>query len=202
MQYYWAKFEKKGSDIFRFDTRIYLNPIETPNENDVCVGAIVGKNPGSAKALNNNVGLQPILLDGDKLLPTVRNIILKSYANAAILVPERGYIQVLNLFYLCEPILSKAILSVKKYTTSIVCDSEKKSFPWVWYVWGSESESLNPFKGRFTNLLTNHHFYYDKANACIVQKMASPNAFAKHTQGLKHEMVVPHLSTLLDLHER
>lgn len=50
MSYYWAKFKKIDDNIFRFDTRVYLNPTKSPGENDICIGAIVGKNPGSAIA--------------------------------------------------------------------------------------------------------------------------------------------------------
>lgn len=39
-----------GDEIFRYDTRVYLNPIDFPRGDDICIGAIVGKNPGSAIA--------------------------------------------------------------------------------------------------------------------------------------------------------
>jgi len=79
VSYFWAKFEKVDGQIFRYDTRLYIHSIKSPCNEDNCIGAIVGKNPGSAKANNeNNCSLQEINLDGDKLLPTVRNIIEKS----------------------------------------------------------------------------------------------------------------------------
>ena len=79
MPLYWAKFKKNNGHTFRYDTRIYLTDIENISDHDICIGAIVGKNPGSAKATYiSNTSIQPISLDGDKLLPTVRNIFLKA----------------------------------------------------------------------------------------------------------------------------
>lgn len=49
MSCYWAKFEKLGNSIFRYDTIIYLNQVNSPGNNDKCIGAIVGKKPGSAR---------------------------------------------------------------------------------------------------------------------------------------------------------
>ena len=43
---YWAKFENIENNIHRFDTRVYLKQIQKPSNNDICLGAIVGKNPG------------------------------------------------------------------------------------------------------------------------------------------------------------
>ena len=52
------------------DTRVYLKQIQKPSNNDICLGAIVGKNPGSARGAISNELVQ-IDLQGDKLLPTV-----------------------------------------------------------------------------------------------------------------------------------
>lgn len=197
MPNYWAKFENINKDIFRFDTRIYLNSIDKPTDDDICIGAIVGKNPGSAKPRDVGKGILPINLDNDKLLPTVRSIVCKSYKSAGVQLPKRGYIQVLNLFYLCNPDLRQAISSISKNTNAKYCLSEKRAFPWVWYVWGGESESLNAFKLRFAAINTNNHLYYDKSIRRVVNKPASTSAFAKHTQGLKHDLIVPYISKLI-----
>lgn len=195
--YFWAEFAESRKDIFRFDTRIYINSINGIENNDCCLGAVVGKNPGSAKSVAIGNGLQPIELDGDKLLPTVRNIVLKSYNEASIQPPQRGYIQVLNLFYLCNPDFAQAISDLKKNQNAQNCLTENLSFPWVWYVWGGASETLNPYKGRFSKLKSSNHFYYDKKKSKVVAKPASVSAFAKHTQGLKHEYLVPYIAEVI-----
>lgn len=197
MGHFWAKFEKINGDSFRFDTRIYLSDIDAPKKTDACIGAIVGKNPGSAKASSLNSKLQAINLDGDKLLPTARNIVLKAYKEAKIPIPERRFIQVLNLFYLCNPNLVQGIVSLEKNLGAKICGSEKMEFHWVWYVWGGKSDNLNHFKNRFASINTYNHFYFDKECGCIVESPASESAFAKHTQGLKHSYVVPYIAKLI-----
>ena len=78
MNSYWAKFEKINGRLYRFDTRIYLSEIESPSSSDVCVGAVVGKNPGSANPSISSKLIQPIDLNKDRLLPTVRNMVSKA----------------------------------------------------------------------------------------------------------------------------
>lgn len=195
--YFWAEFEKVDGDIFRFDTRVYLNAISEIRATDHCVGAVVGKNPGSAKSSAIGKGIQPISLDGDKLLPTVRNVFVKSYGEAGIDLPERGYIQILNLFYLCDENLGQAIATFKENRHAKNCLSENKHFPLIWYVWGDSSDELNPFKERFEQLKSSHHFYYDKVNGNVVSEPASISCFAKHTQGLRHDSVVPYIAKII-----
>lgn len=121
-----AKFIKSEHGSFRYDTRIYLEPTDSPSDNDCCIGAVVGKNPGSAKssdvALN---GYDVIDLSGDKLLTTVRNIFLQYKQN----IKSNEYIQVLNLFYLCNQNLNNAI---KEYDSisydDLICTTEKNYF--------------------------------------------------------------------------
>ena len=104
MAYYWANFKEIDGNLFRFDTRIYLNNITEPQVGDKCIGAVVGKNPGSAISRESTVidALVEIELAGDKLLPNVRSIILKSFPE----IKRSQYVQVLNLFYLCEKNIS------------------------------------------------------------------------------------------------
>jgi len=151
----------------------------------------VGKNPGSAKAGNpSTLSLQKIRLDGDKLLPTVRNIVLKAYTAAGKQPPRGSYIQVLNIFYLCDPVLSRAINSINRHTNLAVCQTETQSFPWVWYVWGNENPLLSEFKTRFSGLNTKVHFYFDKNEDVVVSATPGLKSFAKHTQGLKQEKII------------
>lgn len=198
MQNYWARFEKIDQHLFRFDTRIYLEPIENPGLNDECLGAIVGKNPGSAIPANETVReLQPINLNGDRLLPTVRNIVKKAYEEVEINLPERGYIQVLNLFYLCNQNLGQAIAAMDNFGEPPCCETEQNHFPWVWYAWGEPDQDLNDYKGRFAEMDTEAQFYYDPHQKKIIETWPGFAGFARHTQGLKHACVIPYISGLI-----
>lgn len=110
--YYWAKFENIGNNIHRYDTRVYLIEINKPSDNDKCLGAIVGKNPGSARGAISNELIQ-IDLQGDKLLPTVRNIFENAYKKCAKEILENSYIQVLNLFIYVMLILIMLLKNMK-----------------------------------------------------------------------------------------
>ena len=110
--YYWAKFENIENNIHRFDTRVYLKQIQKPSNNDICLGAIVGKNPGSARGTISNK-LVNIHKNGDKLLGTVRNIFLEAYKKCGKEIPENSYIQVLNLFIYVMLILIMLLKNMK-----------------------------------------------------------------------------------------
>jgi len=194
---YWAEFKQIGEDIFRFDTRIYLEPIDAIENNDRCIGAVVGKNPGSAQSSSIGNGIQRILLGKDKLLPNVLSIVKKSYEMAKETPPVRGYIQVLNLFYLCDPDLEQAILKFKQCKSPEYCPTEKRHFPWVWYVWGGSNIELNPYKRRLDALDTTSHFFYDNKEMGITLTKPPEKVLARHTQGLAHDFVVPDISTLV-----
>ena len=198
MNLYWAEFKSVGDETFRLDTRIYLSETNEPSKGDVCVGAIVGKNPGSARATTSRGTLQPINLNRDNLLPTVRNIVLKSYNNSRQNSPMSGYIQILNLFYLCNPDLKTAILAMQNCKGPRKCATESNKFPWVWYVWGGENTSLNQFKSRVSNLNSENHFFYDQRRQQVINRRPSESDFARHTQGLKHAFVVPYLTEIIN----
>jgi len=195
--YFWAEFVEIEGDIFRFDTRIYLQPVNEIRADDICIGAIVGKNPGSAKSMALGNGISPIDLDGDKLLPTVRNIVYNAYQAAKMDIPQQGYIQVLNSFYLCDPDLGSAINRLKNNCNVESCPAESKIFPWVWYVWGGDSIDLNKFKERFQDIKAKKHFYFDKDQKEIISEIPRGTDFAKHTQGLRHDYIVPYITSLI-----
>ena len=77
---YYARFERRDGHLFRFDTRIYLES-RVSQVADTCIGAIVGKNPGSARPVDLGQ-LLPLELRGDKMLPTVGNLFAEGYARA------------------------------------------------------------------------------------------------------------------------
>jgi hypothetical protein len=67
------------ADVTHLRTNPYGHPSKhDPQESGKCVGAIVGKNPGSAKPTQLGVW-GPLNLDGDKMLPSVRNRFVAAY---------------------------------------------------------------------------------------------------------------------------
>ncbi|AGA68217.1 hypothetical protein Desdi_0689 [Desulfitobacterium dichloroeliminans LMG P-21439] len=195
---YWARFRKIDNHTFRFDTRIYLKEVSNPSDDDLCIGAIVGKNPGSAKpSSNSDNGLQEIALDKDNLLPNVRKIMLKAYRHCNKRIENRSYIQVLNLMYLCDKDLKQAIRRINAFPDQLICECENKEFPFIWYVWGNDDKSLNPFKGRFSKIYATKHFYFDNSAKNVIEKAPSFSDSARHTQGLNHDFVVPYISNLI-----
>ncbi len=191
---YWARFERNNGNIYRYDTRIYIDSIDEILDTDECIGSIVGKNPGSALPKDDVFDkLSEIDLSNDKLLPTVRNLIRKGNPN----IIGRKYIQVLNLFYLCNPDLEEAI---KDYETSLnpkICSTERKKFPWVWFMWGGYNMSLQGKKNRFKDISAPIKFNLNNQTKTIVEGLPEERVCAKHTQGMQHDLVIPYLEKIL-----
>ena len=194
MSYYWATYRKYGERLYRFDTRIYFESIEEVLVNDECIGAIVGKNPGSALPKNGILNTPcEIELNGDKLLPTVRNIIKSGNPNLG----GRKYIQVLNLFFLCNPDLGEAIKDYEGAEIKNICETEKNVFPWLWFMWGGYNKMLTTKKLRFKEIKSSKMFYLDSRSKIVRTGFPEDIVCAKHTQGMPHDLVVPFLQELL-----
>lgn len=191
-------FKENENNLFRLDTRVYLNSVRKPSSDDQCVGAVVGKNPGSAipSSFDSNT-YQKIVLDKDQLLPNIKSIFRKAYLYSNKSIPKNSYVQILNLFYICDKTLPQAIEKLKSYPSPTICDTENRYFPFVWYVWGGNSRELNIHKQRYSNLNSNIHFYYDSEAGEIVTRAPGHRDLARHTQGLSHDLVVPFISSIL-----
>ena len=193
---FYASFINYEGFLFRMDTRIYLNENDHPNNNDRCIAAVIAKNPGSAipQVLN---GLAPLNLNGDRLLPYVRNRFLNSYRNMNLIIPNGVYIRVWNLFYICNPILQRAINDYNSIQNPPICPSEANPTPPIlWFAWGSDP-ALNHLKERFLNIQINHSFYYNNANAAVEVGIPAINVNVRHTQGLPKIPIENHLATLI-----
>jgi len=198
MSHYWAKFIRIGTDVFRFDTRIYFSDVLTPHPTDICIGAIVGKNPGSAIPKGDIYGsLVEIDLNGDKLLPCVKNIFLKAITAANKSINPNSYIQVLNLMYICDNNLENAITKINNCKNPLYCTTENGSFGFVWYVWGNEKKELNSYKKRFNSMNTNCQFYFNTKSNKILFTAPGHKEPARHTQGLSHSNVVPYIANII-----
>ena len=202
MPHYYADFRRVGTHWFRLDTRVYLDKGPHSQRNGVCVGAIVAKNPGSATGTG---GWGVLHIGNDKMLPNVLSIFSKAYAHPIYKArtgksapPQDAYVQVLNLFYLCNPSLSAALKYIASYASTPPCPGASRSFPVAWYAWGGPSSTLHPFRTKF-KVVTKHSFFFDprKPFPTIKHGVPTPTDFAKHPQGLAHANIVPHLASVL-----
>ena len=144
---YYAQF-KTGDFTFRLNTRIYLSICGKPNEDDKeCIAAVVLMNPGSARPQpgSERTGWEPLILDRDSTLPTICGLFWDAYAKASKPIPKNAFIQVWNLFYLCDPKAGPAFRKFKKVPDPPWCRSEEKCKPkLVWFAWGKcKSKSLS-----------------------------------------------------------
>jgi len=195
---YWASFQNSSGLLHRFDTRIYLIPINSVQDSDRCIGAVVGKNPGSALPSQPlRTQLQAISLSGDKLLPTVRSFVTRAYELNGRIPAPGSYIQVLNLFYLCNPVLGNALDQRTIVATDDRCQTETMPFKWVWFVWGDYKPEFSGLKSRFRCIDTHSPFYFDQRQHRIVTRIPGDSDFARHTQGLRGAAVIQHLSSLI-----
>jgi hypothetical protein len=190
-----ARFELIDEHLFRFDTRIYLGSYNSEDVSE-CVGAIIGKNPGSAKP--NNLGtLEALNLDGDKMLPFVKNRFCAAYKNIGKPPPSNGFVRVWNLFYLCNADLKGAKSALSPFEILPSCSTETEKPPLVWFGWGGNDQFLNPFKTRFINTGHNQPFFYNYKTKQIQQTVPSVLDTAKHTQGMPMLPVEQHLAKVL-----
>jgi hypothetical protein len=194
---YWARFEVRGRDLLRFDTRVYLEPVERPRAADRPLGCIIGKNPGSAVPSQVSGELQAIALQGDHFLPSVRAIVTRGAARAGVDPPAGAFVQVLNLFYLCNRDLRAAKAALVGADADRVCASERRRFPWCWYAWGGPDPLLDPLKVRFLGRRKGPAFYLEGGAHEIVATMPGISDKARHTQGMPQEPVVAHLARLM-----
>lgn len=190
-----ARFEKIDGHLFRFDTRVYLESY-TPDTRSQCVGAIIGKNPGSAKP--RNVGrLEPLDLDGDKMLPFVGNRFRAAYEGLRKPVPENGFVRVWNLFYVCNASLAQAIRTYSALSTHPFCPTENERPPLVWFGWGGNYFALNPFKNRFLQREHTQPFFFNNRTKNVQATVPLVQEAARHTQGMSKVPIELHLSGLL-----
>jgi len=197
VSHYWARFRVFRGYRFRFDTRIYLIPTDTPTDQDQSLGCIIGKNPGSASPAKRRRNLTPLTLNGDKFLPTVLSILRQAYVKAGVVPPPGAYVQVLNLFYLCNRDLGQAKRAIASLPRIPSCPEENQPYTWAWFAWGGTDRLLDPLKTRFAGLRSDRSFYYSRDRACVIKNRPGLQDLAKHTQGMPQTDVVAHLARLV-----
>lgn len=194
---YFARFSKIGGELFRFDTRIYLRGGSPENASE-CVGAVVGANPGSAQpkagAMDQHHELD---LCNDKMLPYVRNRFSAAFDLAGVNMPAGAYVQVLNVFYLCDPDMGRAIDTVRAMSDAPICPSEAKRFPLVWYAWGAESKTLAPHKERFIERRDARSIYMQRDRKSFGRSPPGPMEFAKHPRCMPSAPIEKEISSCI-----
>lgn len=195
--YYWAKFKNENGLLIRLDTRVYLNEIELPKLDDPCLGAIIGKNPGSARPTDSSAAKSDFVsidLSGDRLLPNVRSILSKAYEGNQL----NSYIQVLNLFPICDKELKTGIKQLEKSGLKPNDFLPKTTnYEWLWYSWGGSHPLLDELKKPYRNLKSKHKFYFDNDSKQVVDKCPEMDSKARHLQGMPHIQIVEHLKKLI-----
>ena len=192
---FYARFEIIENNLYRFDTRIYFNN-HSPERGDECIGAIIGKNPGSAKP--SEIGKLAKLDKGkDKMLPYVKNRFEEGYKLAGKEIPRNAYVQVWNLFYLCNPNLKNAIKSISNMGSQPLCETEKYIPGITWFAWGGDNKELNVFKKRFVRSSSSKCFFYDYSAEKIVVDMPTIKDSVKHPQGLTAAYVNNYLAKIV-----
>lgn len=190
---YYAHFVRAAGGTFRVDTRIYLKDSGKPGPDDLCIAAIVAKNPGSASATRFGT-LAPLQLNGDKMLPTVRNHFIAAFEEADKPIPKSAFVRVWNLFYLCDAKLSQAIRRYSLFTSPPLCQTEGSCPPIVWFAWRGSHRRLNVMKSRFATLPGATLFFYDWRKGSIVEGIPMDDDCAKHPQGLGRDKIWPFLA--------
>ncbi len=190
-----ARFQKINGQLLRFDTRIYLESF-IEHEDSVCIGAIVGKNPGSALPKKLDC-LFPLELNGDRMLPCVGNRFKEGYKLADKKIPANAYVRVWNLFYICNNNLRSALAGAFDLNPLPICSSEMDCVPLIWFGWGGNDIKLNSFKYRFINRKYSSTFFYNHLTKTLINGVPSITECAKHTQGMPAFPIVEHLARVL-----
>ena len=131
------------------------------------------------------------------MLPSVRNRFIKAYELTGKAPPEDAFVQVWNLFYLCDKDLASALNAIGEIRSPVVCSSENRIPKIVWFAWGGDDKHLNPFKLRFLNMQFACAFFFDQQTKKICARIPTQTSFAKHPQGLPAQPVIEYLATIL-----
>ncbi len=194
--YYYAKFTKHEHHLFRLDTRIYLRANDSPQNGDLCLAAVIGKNPGSAKPKKLD-RLTDLSRGKDKLLPNLKNRFLAAYKEADVIIPNGAYVRVWNLLDLCDPTLADAIRAFQGIKKPMWWPTEGHIPPIVWFAWGPSSRKLDCYKKRFLNREYEFPFYSHMDTKVVVAEIPAVESRVKHTQGMKALPVETHLAGLI-----
>ena len=203
MPRFFAKFPPPN---WRHDTRIYIEDVVCPQDDDEAIAAVICKNPGSAKAAGGacaHCGYHG-LGNGD---PTLREIAKIFGAAINLRCPQGGplkgdYIQVLNLDYWCESDVDLLKRHLKANPGRDDDPAEDKTFPVIWAAWGGDDTVLNGLKKRFLKS-GGQWLYWDYRQMNVTIGRPGVNSPVKHPErrppkfAIDHKIFVPALAPLL-----
>lgn len=180
MYWAWAQFENIEGETFRINTHVYLQPIAHPTSTNVSA-------------------LQPIKLEKDKILPAVRNILIEVFNETGLIIIDNSYIQILDLIYLCDPLLDQAMIKTRKFLPNLSVDcSGNNEFPFVFYTLEKPDNWINKYKNRFiNNIRTNNHIWFDYIKKETRLTKPTEIDFAWHIQVLRHNDIIQQIKAIL-----
>lgn len=190
MSNYFAEFvplnpnARAGPPWLRYNTRIYIDPIIQPSNADRPIASIVAINPGSAMPPSAYVAgtLAPLILGQDKTLSRILNAFINAIndrKNRDPYTPNGNYIQVFNLFYLCNPDLGQALNQLANHGP-FFDPNERCLVEPVWFAWGASDKQLNPLKQRFLTINPRRCLYWDCHQEKPIKLIPSLTTTATH----------------------
>jgi hypothetical protein len=178
---YYALFIDRDGRRFRFDTRIYLCDCEDHKQEDgkgICLGAFVGLNPGSAEPWKeSDVGTWNRICE-DGTLRLIRRCFLEAGGRE---MSPCAFVQVWNLFYLCDPESKKAIRDARKLGPPRTCPREGPlPLKMVWYGWGSSVPWLENRTKYFVDIGPEKGVYYESKDGSPKIGKPGTGSYAGH----------------------
>lgn len=138
-----AQFKKLNlngsSALVRHNTRLWFDKDElsSPSQ-ESCVGAVVGLNPGSAIGpADTSID---IVADCDRTMQRILKTFEIAYGLKNKAIPEKAYIQLLNLFYLREKHAPTATQIKNENSDALQLHqdpAESRTYSFLWLAWGN-----------------------------------------------------------------
>lgn len=131
---------EKQTELLRYDTRLWFDTPPEALSSAVCVGAVVGLNPGSAGNGKGGYCLGSCDPTMDRVLTTFEI----AYELRKESVPLNSYVQMLNLFYLRE-VNSAIATDMRDQNINCFQDNrdfaEDRTYPFLWLAWGQSAKN-------------------------------------------------------------
>lgn len=204
MNNYYATFRLFNNILLRYDTRIYWNDNIHNKFNGKCIGTFYLKNPGSSQPTEIDKW-STLDLNNDKVLPYLRNVLLKLKNVFQDQINDNDYFQVLNLFPVVNNDLYEAYKrfeEIKKNNINVIEKIKNKSL-FVYFGWGSENylSDLREYHVNNNQYPSNSKIFfieYKKNNySKIFNGFPSNNSRPKHIQGLPKILLEPYIIKIL-----